>query len=73
MDSLGRFLIISGAVLIGLGLWLRYGPKLPFLRQLGHLPGDIIIQTPRFSFYFPLVTCLVISGLLTLIFIILRR
>lgn len=66
-------MIISGTVLVGIGLLVTFGPKLPFLRQIGHLPGDIVIHTPRFSFYFPIITCLLVSLLLSLLLLILRR
>ena len=46
----------------------------PFLsRYFGRLPGDIVIRRPGFTFVFPLVTCLVLSLLLTLLFSLFRR
>jgi len=59
-----RFLITLGLGLIVLGLaW-------PFLRRLGlgRLPGDIAIKGDHGSFYFPIVTCLIVSAVLSLIF-----
>ena len=59
-----RFLITLGLALVALGLaW-------PFLRRLGlgRLPGDIAIKTGHGSFYFPVVTCLIVSAVLSLIF-----
>jgi arylformamidase len=53
-----------GAVLFVLGLILYLGPRVPFL---GRLPGDISIQRGNWSFYFPVVTCLLVSLLVTLI------
>ena len=64
MDSLGRMLIILGAVCLVLGGLLVLGGKLPFL---GRLPGDIVIRRGNWSFYFPLATSLVVSVLLTLL------
>ncbi len=58
-----RLLIIFGLVLVAAGLlW-------PFLGRLGlgRLPGDIVIERPGFSFYFPLMTSLIISVVLSLI------
>jgi len=50
---------------------LLFGDKLPF--RLGHLPGDIVYEKGNFKFYFPWVTCLVISIVLSLIFHLWRR
>ena len=64
-----RSLIYVGLALIAIGLlW-------PWLRRLGlgRLPGDIRIQTEHGAFYFPIVTCLVISFLISLVLWLLRR
>jgi hypothetical protein len=61
---MNRLLVIAGLVLVAAGLlW-------PFLTRLGlgRLPGDIAIRTEHGGFYFPIVTCLVISVALSLIF-----
>ena len=70
MRDLGRLLVIFGifAVLIGVALWTGFAP-----RWLGRLPGDIRIERGNFGFYFPIVTCVIISVLLTLILSIFRR
>lgn len=63
-------------LLIGLGLALvAVGIFWPWLGRigLGHLPGDIVIQRPHFRFYFPWLTCLLISVVLTLLFWLLRK
>jgi len=68
MDPLretGRLLLVVGVVLVGAGLLLSFGGKLPF--RLGRLPGDIAYQGRHGSFYFPIVTCIVLSVALTLI------
>jgi hypothetical protein len=52
-------------IVIGL-LW-------PWLDRLGRLPGDIAIKTEHGGFYFPIVTCLIISAVLSLIFWLLGR
>ena len=62
--SLGRFLVIFGLLIVGVGLLLLVAPKIP---RLGRLPGDIIIRRENFTFYFPLVTCLLVSIVLSLI------
>jgi len=64
-----KLLIVGGLILVAAGvLW-------PWLARLGlgRLPGDIAIQRQNFSFYFPVVTCLVISVALTLLFWLLRK
>jgi len=66
---MGRFLVIIGLVLVVTGLaW-------PFLSRLGlgRLPGDIVIRGEHGGFYFPIVTCLVISVVLSLVLWFLRR
>jgi Protein of unknown function (DUF2905) len=60
-------LIIIGLVLVGVGLLMKLG--LP----IGRLPGDIVIQRGSGSFYFPIVTCLVLSVVLSLIAMLVRR
>jgi Protein of unknown function (DUF2905) len=70
VQDIGKLLFIVGAViiLIGLVFWTGLAPK-----WLGHLPGDIRIERSNSVFYFPIVTCIVISILLTLIMSIFRR
>lgn len=60
--GVGKMLIILGGFLMLVGVLLT----LPL--RLGHLPGDIVIRGKNSVFYFPLVTCLLLSALLTLIF-----
>ncbi len=64
LHPLGRALIFFGVNLTGFGLILLLGPKIPWL---GRLPGDIFIQRERFSFYFPLASCLLASLILSLL------
>lgn len=64
--ELGKGLLILGLVIAAVGIFLLAGAKLPF--QLGRLPGDISYHGRHTTFYFPIVTCIVISILLTLIF-----
>jgi len=66
---MSRFLIVLGLVILALGLlW----PILARL-SLGRLPGDIVIQRGNFSFYFPLVTCIIVSVLLSVVFWLFNR
>ena len=68
-----RILIIAGIALIALGLiWLLLD-KLGIAQHIGRLPGDIVIRRENFSFYFPIVTCLIVSVVGSLIFWLLRR
>ncbi len=71
MQQLGRTLLLIGAVLIVVGAFLYFGGKLPF--RLGRLPGDIVHRGRQSTFYFPLVSCLVISVLITLILWIINQ
>jgi hypothetical protein len=64
--EIGRVALISGFVLVGVGALLYFGGKLPF--RLGRLPGDIFYQGKHGSFYFPVVTCILLSVALSLIF-----
>ena len=65
MRELGKFIFIIGAVVtvVGLLTWSGFAPK-----WLGRLPGDIRIEREHSSFYFPIVTCIVVSVLLSLVF-----
>jgi hypothetical protein len=71
MNGLGRPLIIMGLVLVAAGLIITYSPRLP--TWLGRLPGDINIKRDNFSFHFPLVTCLLISAVLSFVLWLLRK
>ncbi|MGZ0052750.1 DUF2905 domain-containing protein [Brevibacillus gelatini] len=63
MNPVAKLLIIGGAVLIVIGLlWQVGGRFLP----LGRLPGDIVVEKENVKFYFPVVTCIVISIVLSL-------
>ena len=70
MSEIGRPLIVVGAVLLLLGLLLTFGPRIP---GLGRLPGDIVWRRGNTTVYFPLVTCLVISLVLSLLFALFRK
>ena len=64
LQPLGRALIFLGVILTGFGLILLLAPRIPWI---GRLPGDIVIHRERFSFYFPVASCLVASLLLSLL------
>jgi len=67
---MGRLLIALGIVLIVIGVVVSFAPKIPWL---GQLPGDIFIKGERFSFYFPLATCILLSLILSLVLYLFRR
>jgi len=64
---MGRLLVYLGLGITALGILVMLG--VPF----GRLPGDIVVRRGNFSFYFPLVTSIIISILLTLILSLLRK
>ena len=64
---MGRLLVIVGLIVTVIGLLISFG--LP----LGKLPGDIVIRRGNATFYFPLVTSIVISIVLTLLMAFFRR
>lgn len=66
MQPFGKMLILLGVVLLGVGMLLTFFDKIPFL---GKLPGDIHIKRENFQFYFPITTSVIISVLLSLIFL----
>ena len=70
LGSFGKILIFFGIAMVVVGLIMILGDKIPWI---GKLPGDIIIKRDKFTFYFPLMTCIIISLLLTLFFTLLRK
>ncbi len=70
MQELGKLLIVFGivAVLFGAALWSGFGAG-----WLGRLPGDIRVERGNSGFYFPIVTCIVLSIVLSLIMWLFRR
>ncbi len=62
---MGRWLILIGLACIAAGVVVMVGERLGI--RLGRLPGDIAIQGKNGGFYFPVVTCLIVSALLTLL------
>jgi len=69
-SDLGKVLIVLGVVIAGVGVLLVMGDKILWI---GKLPGDIIIRKEKFTFYFPIITCVILSILLTLIFSLFRK
>ncbi len=70
LGALGKMLVLLGVFIILIGLLLMVGDKIPWV---GRLPGDIVIKKEKFTFYFPLATCILISLLITLFFALFRK
>lgn len=70
VQYIGKFLILLGLIIVAIGGLLLFSEKIPWI---GRLPGDIMIQRRNFTFYFPLVTSILFSVILTLIFWLIGR
>jgi hypothetical protein len=70
MNEIGKVIFMIGLVMViaGLIIWKTGG-----LGMLGRLPGDISVQRPGMSFYFPITTCILVSVVLTLLMWLFRR
>jgi len=70
MSELGKFLVVAGLIMAAIGtlLWSGIGKN-----WLGRLPGDIHYTKGNFSFHFPIITCLLISLLLTVMLWLFRK
>ncbi|MGG1614114.1 DUF2905 domain-containing protein [Paenibacillus sp. FSL K6-2441] len=69
MSNVPKILIVASAVLIVIGLlWMFLGRFV----QLGRLPGDISVERGNFRFYFPIVTCIVLSVVFSIIMAVIR-
>ena len=68
---LGRMLIVAGIVLVAAGVLVTLAGRLPI--KLGRLPGDIYVQGKNSTFYFPIVTCILLSVLLSVVMWIVKR
>ena len=66
---MSRMLIVIGVTIVVIGLAWPWLSKL----GLGRLPGDIVVRRDGFSFYFPIVTCLLLSAVASLLFWLFRR
>jgi membrane protein implicated in regulation of membrane protease activity len=70
VHGLGKLLMLVGGIVVLIGALLLLSEKIPWL---GRLPGDIYIQRPHFTFFFPLTTSILISIILTLVLYFLSR
>ena len=71
MGDLGRMFVFLGGLLLGLGLILILAGKINL--PVGRLPGDIVIRGKNATFYFPLMTSIVLSILLSLVLYVVNR
>jgi len=71
MGDIGRILVLLGGLILGLGLVLILAGKLNL--PIGRLPGDIIIRGKNTTFYFPLMTSIVLSIVLSLLLYFIGR
>lgn len=69
-EGIGKILIITGIIILVVGLLLSFGARIPLL---GKLPGDIIIHRGSSIFYFPVLTFIIISAILTIIINVIFR
>jgi len=69
--GMGRMLILAGIALIIIGVLVTFGERLPV--RLGRLPGDIVVRGKNGAFYFPVVTCVLLSVVLSLVMWLLNR
>ncbi len=70
ISGLGKMIFIAGIIIAVVGLIIMFFNKIPFI---GKMPGDIFIKKENFTFYFPIVTSILLSIILSLIFYFLRR
>lgn len=67
---MGKFLIISGLVLLIIGLAIQFSDRIPYL---GKLPGDMRFEGKNFKVYFPLTTSLLLSLLISIILLLINK
>jgi Protein of unknown function (DUF2905) len=70
LQPLGKILIAVGIFIIIVGIFFLFGDKIPFF---GKLPGDIIFKKKNFTFYFPIVTSILLSIIISLIIYLFRK
>ena len=72
LPQFGKVLITIGIVFLAVGILLLFSDRMSFLRA-GRLPGDLVYRRGNITFYFPIVTSIVISLILTLLFYVFGR
>jgi len=69
MSNIQKYIIVIGIIIVLIGIFFPYISKIPLFR----LPGDIVIEKPNFKFYFPIVSMILISIFLSLLFWLIRK
>lgn len=69
-SSFGKMIILIGVILLAVGIFITFAGK---ILPLGRLPGDIFVRKGNFTFYFPIVTSILLSIILTLVLKFLGR
>jgi hypothetical protein len=67
LEGIGRILLLLGAGVAVIGGLLLIASRVPFFNQLFNLPGDLHVETGNFSCFFPIVTMIILSVLLTIV------
>lgn len=67
---MGKILIITGLLMVGAGLLIQFGTKLPLPWKL---PGDIVIDRGNFKMYFPITTCILLSIVISLVVFLINK
>ena len=70
VKNMGKFIIIIGLILVLVGIIIQFADKIPWI---GRLPGDILIKKENFTFYFPWVTSIILSIVISLIIYLIRK
>ena len=73
LSAIGRVLVGVGLTLVVVGLVVLVASRVPFLQNLGRLPGDIVIRRGNTTVYVPIVTSILASLLLTLVLSVVFR
>jgi hypothetical protein len=68
--DMGKFLIITGIIILIAGVIIQFSDKIPYL---GKLPGDIRIERSNFKLYFPITTSLLLSLLISLVLLLINK
>jgi formate hydrogenlyase subunit 3/multisubunit Na+/H+ antiporter MnhD subunit len=73
MAPLGKAIVVIGLIVAACGFIVWAAPSIPILGRVGRLPGDIMVRRGNFTFYFPLMTSIVISVVVSLLITWMRR
>jgi hypothetical protein len=73
MAPLGKAIVVIGLIVASCGFIVWAAPSIPILGRVGRLPGDIMVRRGNFTFYFPLMTSIVISVVVSLLITWMRR